>query len=106
MEVIEVCVSVSQIQLHPRDPPRHFRSDAVQQELEAIASRQRELARFVANPRAYPCGDELVALMSQFDYSPTGRYMLACCFPDVPFFFKINQCTDSATETAEYQWSS
>jgi hypothetical protein len=82
--------------------------DSVQQKLQAIAMRNRELARFVADPHAYPSGDDLVALMSQFDSSPTGRYMLARGFAGIPSFFKIKS-TDSSTvgpKKRKIQWGS
>ena len=96
MDVIQACATVTQIQLLlDGNPSLDFTPAAVQQKLQAIATRNCELARFVANPRAYP-GDELLALMHQFDNCPTGRYMLACCFPEIPFFLRI-KCADSTT---------
>jgi hypothetical protein len=96
MDVIEACATVTQIQLSERYTPDDFTPTSAQAKLQSIATRNRELARFVANPREYPRGDELVALMSQLDNSPTGRYMLACCFPGMDSFFKIKS-TDSST---------
>jgi hypothetical protein len=95
MDIIAACATVTQIQLCNNYPAYEFSPAAVRRKLRAIATRNRELARFVANPREYP-GDELVALMSKFDNSPTGRYMLACCFPGIPSFFKIKS-TGSST---------
>jgi hypothetical protein len=95
MDVIEACATVTQIQLHNDLPPFDFRPVEVQEKLREIVTRNRNLARFVANPRAYP-GDELLALMTQFDKSPTGRYMLARCLPGIPSFFKINRIATSA----------
>jgi hypothetical protein len=90
-DVIAACATVTQIQLRNRISPINFRPG----ELQVIAARNRELARFIANPREYP-GDELLALMSQFGSCPTGRYMLARCLPGIPTFFKI-KITDSPT---------
>jgi hypothetical protein len=96
MDVIAACATVTQIQLNEYNPPIYFTPAAEQRKLQAIATRNRELARFVANPIAYPRDDKLVALMSQFDNSPTGRYMLACCFPGMDSFFKIKSTDLSA----------
>jgi hypothetical protein len=87
MDAIEACATVMQIQQnHEKNhPPVDI---GVRRQLQSIATRNRELAPFVANPRAYP-GDELLALMSQFDNSPTGRFMLALCLPGIPAFFKM-----------------
>ena len=95
MDVIEACATVTQIQLDNDNPPRNFLPDANQEKLQEIATRNRALACFVANPRTYP-DDELLKLMRQFDNSPTGRYMLAQSFPGIPFFFKIKSA-DSST---------
>ena len=97
LDVIEACATVTQIQLG------EFQIDSVKRrlgKLEAFATRNCELARFVANPRAYPSGDELLALMSQFDNCPTGRYMLARCFPAIPSFYK-SASTNSSTAGAK-----
>ena len=94
MDVIAACVSVTQIQMSADFPAFEFQPDAIRQKLQAIAPRNRELARFVANPREYP-GDELLTLMLQCDSSPTGRYMLARCLPEIDSFFKTSQSTDS-----------
>ena len=97
LDVIEACATVTQIQLG------EFQIASVKRrlgKLEAFATRNCELARFVANPRAYPSGDELLALMSQFDNCPTGRYMLARCFPAIPSFFK-SASTNSSTAGAK-----
>ena len=96
MDAMESSTTVTQIQIYDRIcPPFDFRSDAVQQKLQTIATRNRDLARFAANPREYPRRD-LLALMRQFDGSPTGRYMLACGFVEIPSFFKIKKSTDSS----------
>ena len=79
-EIIETCATVTQIQMDDSFPP----TDGRRQKWQTVATRNRALARFVATPRAYP-GDELLALMTQFDKSPTGRYMLARCLPAIPF---------------------
>ena len=99
MDAIEACSAVMQIQLDDT-MPLAFRPAAVQQRLQAIATRNHELARFVANPRLYP-GDELLALLHKFDKIPTGRYMLARCFPEIPSFFKTNETNDSSTAGAK-----
>ena len=96
IHTIEAWATVTQIQLDDRFPPMELRPHVVQQKLQTVATRNRELARFRANPRGYP-RDELFELMSQFDSSPTGRYMLACGFLGIPSFFKIDQSTDSST---------
>jgi hypothetical protein len=88
MAVIEACTTVTQIRLDRFRPPDHFPLAAVRRTLQTITTRNHELARFVANPGALP-GDELLKLMSQCDNCPTGRYMIACCFPAIPSFFKI-----------------
>ena len=96
MDAIEACATVTQIQSdRPVDFPR-----AAQQKLQAIATRNHELARFVANPHDYPA-DELLKLMTQFDKSPTGLYMLVRCLPGIPSFFKSNEITDSSTAGAK-----
>ena len=96
MDAIEACATVTQIQSdRPVDFPR-----AAQQKLQAIATRNRELARFVANPHDYPA-DELLKLMTQFDKSPTGLYMLVRCLPGIPSFFKSNEITDASTAGAK-----
>lgn len=95
MDAIHACATVTQIQLCDYQPPSGFLPDAVLLKLQVIAWRNRKLARFVANPSHYP-GDELLALMSQFDRCPTGRYMLARCVPEIPGFFKI-MITDPST---------
>ena len=87
LNIIIACPTVTQIQLDRRYPPDDFRPAFVQQTLQAIASRNRELARFMDNPRTYP-GDELLTLIREFDNNPTGRYMLARCFPAIPSFFE------------------
>ena len=88
MNAIDACATVTQIQLASHFAPSDFCPDAVHQKLQTIAMRNRELARFVANPHKYPHND-LLKLMRQFDNSPTGRYMLARCFAEMPSFFKI-----------------
>ena len=96
MDAIEACPSVTQIQHDHQFRQSGLRRSAVQRKLQAIAARNRALARFVADPRAY-AGDELLTLMRQFDNCPTGRYMLARCLPGIPSFFKIQNSTDSST---------
>ena len=96
MDVIEACATVTQIQLDDNNPPVDFRPAEVQEKLQAIAMRNGQLARFVANPRAYPV-EELLVLMTQFDKSPTGRFMLARSFPGIPSFFNSNEITDAST---------
>ena len=90
MGAIEACATVTQIQLDSSWPPGAFRSAAVQQKLQTITTRNRNLARFVVNPRRdYQSSDEdMLALMRQFDNSPTGRYILARCFPEIPSLFQ------------------
>ena len=88
LDAIDACANVTQIQLASHFAPSDFCPDAVHQKLQTIAMRNRELARFVANPHKYPHND-LLKLMRQFDNSPTGRYMLARCFAEMPSFFKI-----------------
>ena len=95
MNLIEACATVTQIQLSDSNLQNDFRPDDIQQKLQAIASRNRQLARFVANPPAFP-GTELMVLISQFDSIPTGRYMLARSFPGIDASFKIKS-TDSTT---------
>ena len=87
MDAIEACATLTQIQLIENYPPTDFRPAAVQEKLLSIVTRNRELARFVANPRGYPDG-KLLTLMRQFDNCPTGRYVLARCFPAIPSFFE------------------
>ena len=80
IDAIEACATVTQIQLNDTAvPPSDFRPALIQRLLQTIATRNRELARFVANPQAYPHYG-LLKLMRQFDLSPTGRYMLVCSF--------------------------
>ena len=100
MDEIEACATVMQIQLDATFQLDGFRPAAVEQKLQAIATRNRDLARFIANPRACPSRDGLLALISQFDNSPTGRYMLARCFPGIPAFFK-SKSTDSSRVRAK-----
>ena len=96
MDAIEACPSVTQIQHDHQFRQSGLRRSAVQRKLQAIAARNRALARFVADPRAY-AGDELLTLMRQFDNCPTGRYMLVCCLLGIPSFFKIQNSADSST---------
>ena len=96
MDAIEACTTVTQIRLDNTLMPRNFRPAAVREKLQNIATRNRELARFVANPRAYPV-EELLVLLRQFDKSPTGRYMLARCFPGIPSFFNSKSAGSSTT---------
>lgn len=100
MAVIEACATVTQIELDVDDLPIDFSPAFMQRALQTIATRNRQLARFRDNPSAYPI-DELLALMRQFDNNPTGRYMLARCFPEIPSFFKIKTSTNSATAEPE-----
>jgi hypothetical protein len=100
MDAIEACATVTRIQLDRIFAPRCFEAAAVQKKLKKIKRRNRELACFVASPRDYPSGDELLTLMRQFDNCPTGRYMMARCFPGIPSFFK-SKSTDSATAGAK-----
>ena len=90
MDAIEACVTVTQIRVEESSRLIHFdtASASTQQKLRAIVARNRELARFVANPLAYPDSD-MLALIGQFDSNPTGRYMLARCFSGIPTLFKI-----------------
>ena len=97
MNAIEACTTVLHIELELRYTPIAYRSAAVRRKLQVIATRNRELARFVADPRAYPTGNEMLALMGQFDNCPTGRYMLARCFPEIYSFFKIKSDDSSTT---------
>ena len=92
MDVIESCATITQIQMDDSFPP----TDCRRLKLQTVATRNRELALFVASPRVYP-GDMLLKLLRQFDNSPTGRYMLARCFAEIPYFFKINKSTDPST---------
>ena len=71
---------VTQIQvIHDKDDlePPSFRPEQVQQ-LQLIASRNRELARWVAMPNTHSAF-ELMSLILQLENCPTGRYMLARC---------------------------
>ena len=96
MDAIEACATVIQIQLSEDETLHDYETDDVYQNLQAIASRNRQLAQFLANPHGYP-RNSLLALMRQFDSIPTGRYMLACAFPEIPSFFKIKSTGGSAT---------
>lgn len=87
IDLIEACTTVTQIELCAYDVPAEFSPVAIQRLLQTIAKRNRELARFVANPGAHP-HNELLTLMSQFDSVPPGRYMLARCFPEIPLFLR------------------
>ena len=90
MDAIEACATVTQIRVEESSRLIHFdtASASTQQKLRAIVARNRELARFVANSRAYPDSD-MLALIGQFDSNPTGRYMLARCFSGIPTLLKI-----------------
>ena len=88
IDAIEACVSVTYIELCRKFPPIDFSPAAVQRMLQTIATRNRELARFVANPHASYPRDDLLTLMRQLDGCPTGRYMLAHSFASMPSFFK------------------
>ena len=88
LDVLEECATITQIQWTKLITPIDFPPPEIQPKLQTIAARNVELARFVANPPAYP-GSDLLALMSKFDSCPTGRYMLACSFAGMPSFFKI-----------------
>ena len=94
MHVIEACSTVTQMRFDSVFPPTDFSPTAVQEKLQQIAKRNLELVRFVANPQDhYPGENELLKLLCQFDSSPTGRYLLASCFPNIPSFFKIQGAT-------------
>ena len=95
MDAMESCATVTEIKLGHHFQPIDFGPDGIQQKLQTIVTRNRELARFVANPQAYP-HKKLLALMCQFDGCPTGRYMLACSIVGMPSIIKIKS-TDSAT---------
>ena len=62
----------------------------VVQQLRRITARNRTLERFVASPTTYPT-NRLLDLMRRFDYSPTGRYLLARRLPEL-FSFQKGQC--------------
>ena len=96
IDIIEACTTVTQILMEKSYPPIDFSPAVIQRLLQAIATRNRKLAQFVANPQGYP-GSDLLVLMHKFDRSPTGRYRLARCFPGIPSFFKIDIITDSST---------
>ena len=98
IDAIEACTTVTEIRLGSTYTPSNFSPAAVQQKLQAIATRNRELACFVAKPNNYPSSDELLALMHKFDSNPTGRYMLARCFPGIPSFITIKSA-DSVSST-------
>ena len=87
VDAVEACSTVMQIQLDDMPVRFDFCRAELELKLQSIATRNRALARFVANPRAYP-GDELLALIGKFDKCPTGRYVLACCIPGIPSFFQ------------------
>ena len=98
MDAMETSSTVTHIHMCGYDPPMPFRPPAVQRKLRTIVTRNLELARFAANPRDYP-GFELLALMRQFDSSPTGRYMLACSFAGMPSIFTIKTKKFSKKDT-------
>ena len=87
VDAVEACSTIMQIQLDNMPVRFGFCRAESEPKLQSIATRNRALARFVSNPRAYP-GDELLALMRQSDNCPTGRYMLARCLPGIPSFFQ------------------
>jgi hypothetical protein len=68
--------------------------------LQGIATRNTELARFVASPSTYPI-DAVLSLANQFsnDHCPTGLYVLARSFPEVIAFDKIQSKDSAETET-------
>ena len=94
MDVIETCATVTKIQLSRILTPIDFRPAGVKQYVRFIEFRNRELARYVANPSTYP-RDELLVLMRLFENCPTGRYMLACSFVGTPSYYNI-KTTDSS----------
>ena len=97
IDEIEACATatVMQIPLDATFQLDGFQPAAVEQKLLAVAPRNRDLARFIANPRACPSRDGLLALISQFDNYSTGRYIiLTRCLPGIPAFFK-SKSTDS-----------
>ena len=98
MDVFEACTTVTRFVLIPYVKSNNFSSPALQQKLRSIETRNQQLACFCANPSAYPHNNQLLKLMHQFDPSPTGRYMLARRFPEIPAFFikTNNESTDSA----------
>ena len=83
---IDACATVKHIYLDDY-APIDFRPAEVQRKVELIATRNRVLASFIANPHDYP-GDVLLALVRLLDKSPTGLFMLSRSFPGIPSFFQ------------------
>ena len=66
-----------------------------------IATRNRTLARFVANPSTFPSSDAMRSLMNQFannNNCPSGRFMLARGLPEAIAFDKIQSKDSFVTE--------
>ena len=87
LQAVEACATVTTIDVDDFDPPTFF-SPEVEQQLEAIAWRNRDLARLVASPSTYPIG-RLPSLMLRLGNCPTGRYMLARCLPGMVSFESV-----------------
>ena len=87
LQAVDACATVTTIEVQDVDPFTFF-SPELKQQLEAIARRNRELARLVANPSAFPMS-RLPSLMLQLGNCPTGRYMLARCLPGMVSFESV-----------------
>ena len=86
--ITEILVSISDwVVLDPEEMQR----------LQRFTPRNMELARFVASPGTYPL-HMLLALMCQFNKSPTGRYMMTRCLPSV---FSFDSIKSAASPTME-----
>jgi hypothetical protein len=94
IDAIEACTTITQIHLDGQllMVNNWLQSVCVTAEAAGHHDAQRALARVAANP----LGDELRAMMRQFDNCPTGRCMLARYFPAIASFFKIKR-TDATT---------
>ena len=89
MEVIEACTTVLQIHCHGG-------TAEAQQKVQTIATRNRALARFSANPHVFPTA-YVLELLSQCDRCPTERYLLARHLPAVISFEELQTRDSVAT---------
>ena len=86
-QAVEACASVTEIRVNEDDGDPHDFTDSEVRQLHRIATRNRELEQFVANPSTFP-NAKLVTLMRQFNNCPTGLYLLTRRLPEAFSFQK------------------
>ena len=88
-QAVEACASVTEIRVNEDDGDPHDFTDSEVRQLHRIATRNRELEQFVANPSTFP-NAKLLTLMRQFNNCPTGLYLLTRRLPAIFSFEKGN----------------